>query len=250
MLEIGCIRQNKIRYLFFLFFLKMTVTFYSINVTANVPITIKCAIATGYPPYQYTENGTPQGIDTKLIHLMNKHSQDLKIEIHPMLWSDAMATLSFTNKLDCIFGMEINESRSKRFLFTKPLYTRNSSLFVLADSKYKKLTDLYDLKVSSDEDSLLHDELYQMKKFRLVKVYTKEDAFKKLVTKETAAAIFPERIGIYFSKKTKTDLRILKKAKTSTNVSIATKSENLQKSFNDILAKLPKSEVQKILNNF
>lgn len=228
----------------------MTVAFVSIKVTASEPLTIKCAIATGYPPYQYTENGIPQGIDTKLIHLINKHSQDLKIEIHPMLWSDAMATLSFTNKLDCIFGMEINETRGKRFLFTTPLYSRDSSLFVLDDSKYQKLEDIYDLKVSSDEDSLLHNELYQMKKFRLVKVYTKEEAFKKLASKDTAAAIFPERIGIYFSRKSKVELRILKKAKASTNVSIAIKSENLQKRLNYILAKLPKSEVQKILNNF
>lgn len=250
MLEIGCIKQNKRISFLFSFLFIITVTFYSIDVTASNPLTIKCAIATGYPPYQYTENGIPQGIDAKLIHLINKHSKDLQIEIHTMLWSDAMATLSFTNKLDCIFGMEINETRSKRFLFTHPIYTRDSSLFVLADSKYNKLSDLYDLIVSSDEDSLLHDELFQMRKFRLVKVYTKEEAFKKLVSKKTAAAIFPERIGIYFSRKSKVELRILKKAKTSTSVSIAIKSDNLQKRLNHILAKLPKSEVQKILNNF
>lgn len=256
MLEIGCIRLNNFiplltYFLTFSFSISMIAeTFTTKNVSASTQTTIKCAIATGYPPYQFTENGVPVGIDVQLINLINKFSPDLKIEIYPMLWSDAMATLSFTDKLDCIFGMEINVSRSKRFLFTMPLYTRHSSLFVLADSHYKKLSDIYDLKISSDEDSLLHDELFHMKKFRLVKVNTKEEAFKKLVAKEISAAIFPEQIGLFFSKKSKVKLRILKKANTPTNVSIAIKSENLQTRLNRILSNIPKSEFQKILNNY
>ncbi|MCK6596187.1 MAG: transporter substrate-binding domain-containing protein [Bacteriovoracaceae bacterium] len=247
MQEIDFIKQNKfLSYLLFFSFL----TFSCLNVQASSIKKIKCAIATGYPPYQYLENGVPSGIDSQLIALINKYNQKMKIEIHPMLWADAMATLSYTNKLDCIFGMEINDTRKKRFLFTRPVYSRESSLFVLASSSFKNLESLSDQKISSDEESELHRELSSFKKYRLIKVDTKEDAFLKLVSGKTAAAIFPERIGRYFSQKSKIELRIVRKAKSSTGVAIAVKTIELQNEMNQILNKLPQSEIQKILNNF
>lgn len=211
----------------------------------------QCAIAMGYPPFQYVEEQIPKGIDVKIIELFNKYNKnEFKVLIVPMLWSDAIASLNFTKKLDCIWGMEITLNRQQMFLFSSTLYERNSVLVSLKDSRYKKLDDLDGKMISSDEDTLLNDELKKMSKFRLIKVDTKEKAFDKLVSKKIAAAILPSKVANYFAKKKQIDIQILKSERQGAAVAVAAKSAEIAGMLEKGIKRIPKSEITKILNQY
>ena len=222
-----------------LFYILFAQNLFAKNVTV-----LNCAIATGYPPYQYLENNKPAGIDVQWIEVFNHYNKEhIQIKINPMLWNDAIAYLSFTKKIDCIWGMEINQEREKKFKFASTLYKRYSTLFVLASSKYKTRQDLEGEVISGDHGSRLNEELELNKAYRIIRVNTKEEAFDKLITNTVKASILPKDLGLYFSKSKKVKLRIIEQDNIGSPVSVAAKDPDIVKQIQEGVNRIPKEKL-------
>mgnify|MGYP000144378629 CR=1 FL=1 len=221
------------------------------SVFAKEPKTLTCFIAKGFPPFQFEdEKNVVRGIDVEIAKLFNKYNTEgIKVELRAMKWSDAIGTLLYTNRGDCIWGMEITKKRVKLFEMTMPLYERVSTLFVLKKSDYKSIDELQNKIIGDDKDSDMSNYL-KSKDLRVAVVKTKEESFKSLMSGKFAAISAPYRVGIYLSKKLKTPIRVLKKHKKGRGVSVATKSEDIRKLIESGLKEIPKHELDKALKSY
>ena len=193
-------------------------------------LALECAISVGYPPFQYTIENFPAGIDNRIVQEFNRTSS-IKIKLTPMIWDEALSQLFFTKKIQCVFGMEINDARDQRYLITKPIYQRRSALFVLADSDISSLDDLIGKKIATDLDSQLETELKKSKKYRDIRfasTQSKAESLIQLKSKTVKAAIMPERVGLYLARELGVEIKILHKAKIPTRVGIALNKDNLE----------------------
>jgi polar amino acid transport system substrate-binding protein len=69
-----------------------------------------CDIAQGYPPYQFQdETGKPTGLDVDVLRLVFE-KLGKKMTIQQDKWDTIVGNLCFGD-LDCVSGMEINETR-------------------------------------------------------------------------------------------------------------------------------------------
>ncbi|MCJ8317336.1 transporter substrate-binding domain-containing protein [Idiomarina sp.] len=86
-------------------------------------------LATGYPPYQFSENGDIVGFDvdvTKAVfNYLNK-----EYTLHQHDWDNVVSLLRF-GELDMAMGMEQTTIRQQYFDFSSPYYNRVTTLFVL-----------------------------------------------------------------------------------------------------------------------
>lgn len=226
---------------------KVIFTFLIFLATSSVQAQVKiitCAIAEGYPPFQYVEKGEVNGFDVETIKLFNKYNAGkIEILIKPMPWTDALAALTFTKRVDCVWGMEQSHSRKERFYFTRSLYHRYSSLFVLSGNNINSVDDLNKQIISGDDGAPLHEEFLKEKKFRIIKVNSKEEAFKKLVAKESKAAIMPKRVGEYLAKIHDVKVSILKTSQITSPVGVASNSEAIKNLIQEGLDRIPVNEL-------
>ncbi|EQC46011.1 ABC transporter, substrate-binding protein, family 3 [Bacteriovorax sp. Seq25_V] len=162
---------------------------------------VTCGLSTGYPPYQYVENGVPHGIDAEIIKLYNLKF-DTDIGITQNNWDALVSSFYFRGEPVCLMGMEITEKRDQRFAFSEVLYYRESVLFVLSSSKISSFTDLKDKVISGDKDSRLDNFLKAHEEFdiRLKYFQTKEKAFQNLISGKVSGVIAPLRVGKYLLK--------------------------------------------------
>lgn len=212
----------------------------------------KCAISIEYPPYQYIEKGELKGLDVDLINLYNKHTDD-QITIIPLKWQEAVSTLFHTKDLDCIWGMEITKSRKERFKLTQPIYQRLSTLIAKKSFPYENLESLSFKIIARDEDSSIDKYIFSNSKtnnIRLRRVDTKEESIQLLNKDKVVAAILPEAVANFLSKKYKIDIKTLLKDKNPTNVGIAAKEAKVAKEIEANFSKLPNDEVLKIINKY
>lgn len=104
------------------------VTSNTVFATHNKPYI--CGLSIGYPPYQFeTKNKKATGFDADVLRLVfNKAQKDMKIT--QMQWNDAVSLLYYSNELDCVGGMEINDKRKERFDFSTSYYSRKIVIFI------------------------------------------------------------------------------------------------------------------------
>ncbi len=79
---------------------------------------LRVQLAVDWPPYNYVENGSPQGFVNDYIQLL---AEKLGVEVEFVSgqnWSEYVDMLA-DNKLDCITNMTITPERKKRFLFSE-----------------------------------------------------------------------------------------------------------------------------------
>ena len=66
-------------------------------------------LATGYPPYQFTEGGQPAGLDIEIAGVLAK--EGLNFTMIQDNWDDVVAMLRNRAGMDIVGGMEINAER-------------------------------------------------------------------------------------------------------------------------------------------
>lgn len=212
---------------------------------------IVCAMAVGFPPFQFVENDSPAGIDVEILNAIVQKTH-FKIKIVQMHWSDVISKFNFTDDIDCIWGIERGPERDRRFLFSDTLYARSSTLFTLKDSKMKTIKSLKGHFVGADEDSHLNHELIKSS-IRLKKFKTKEESIEGLIKNEISAAIMPRYVGHHLAKKYKIELYEIKVSSHPSEVSIAFKKRDtvLLNEFNKLLNRDDiKFEIIKILERW
>jgi polar amino acid transport system substrate-binding protein len=160
--------------------------------------TVHIGAATGFPPYQYTLNGKPAGLDIELAEVAAKEA-GLTLVWTQAPWDDLTALLRLTQELDALTGMEKTGDRMDSFLIGRTLYSRRNLLFVLEkETKISRLEDLAGLAVARDKDAFSEavlDEKGLKADIRLVKSNSKEEAFAALVAGRVMAAFMPEAVG-------------------------------------------------------
>ncbi len=213
-------------------FVCLSVIIFSILVTTKSVSAndLVCGIATGFPPYQFQEQGRVTGFDADVLRLVVSRTK-MNLNFLPEKWDDVINFLRF-GKIDCITGMEINELRRRVFDFTTVYYHRHDVVFVRTDNKsIQILDDLYGKKITGDRHSFV--ETYWKKKgikhkMRIMQTENKQQAMQLLYDKDTVAAIMPKLVGLYLATQLNFNVKILEHPDPGSPVAIAVKKGNTE----------------------
>ena len=172
----------------------------------------RVGVATGFPPYQYSVEGKPLGLDVELTAVISREAGlDLVWDQRP--WDDVVALLRVSRDLEAVAGMEMTGDRNQLFRFSQTLYTRKNLLFLLAGTPgIATLEDLKGLAVTGDRDAYLEEVLEARglkDAVRLVRTDSKERAFHLLVDGRVSAAIMPEAVGWTLARQAGVQVRAL-----------------------------------------
>lgn len=189
-------------------------------------------IAEGFPPYQFKDlDGSITGFDADVIRLVFE-KMDVGHKIEQMKWADIIGTLSFTDKLDCVPGMEINNIRKKNFDFTSPYYERKTALFTLAtNTTINRLEDLVGKTIAGDKGSYLEAQLESLgikKNIRIKQTKSKEQSMLLLESGSISAVMAPKEVGFYLANKLNININMVVEAEQGSPVAIAVNKGNEQ----------------------
>ncbi|OHD11249.1 MAG: hypothetical protein A2086_01365 [Spirochaetes bacterium GWD1_27_9] len=220
--------KNKIN----IFLIVIFLLFVSLNIFSLEKDTYLCGLATGYPPYQYVnEKGETSGIDADVVRLIFDKLKK-KVVFQQQSWDDVVAILRFSDKIDCIGGMEVSDVRKEHFDFTISYYERNIALFILeTNTSIKEVKDLAGLVITGDRQSFVERKLEAeglKDKIRIKQTQSKEDSFKLLKTGEVVGVIAPKAVGLYLAKKMGIKVRFLQDPDPGSPVAIAVKKGNTE----------------------
>lgn len=163
---------------------------------------LRCAVAQGYPPYQFqAEGGDPAGIDVDVItEICKRMGLELQIEQGP--WNDMVALLR-QGRVDCVSGMEINEKRMRIFDFSSLCYSRKSAVFTRQENEFiKSLNDLKGMVIAGDRQSDVEKRLTEIGLYSRIRIrHTKSKAISMqyLENGEVVAVIVPKAVGFYLA---------------------------------------------------
>lgn len=209
-------------------FLLFQACFLVIKAGPVFPDELVCGVATGYPPYQFQENGLVTGFDADVARLVFSRL-NMEFRFKQEKWDDVFALLRL-GEIDLIVGMEINEARKPFFEFSKEYYHRHDVVFIRADNNdVKSVEDLYEQIITGDRHSSV-EILWQKKgikeKIRIMETESKETSMKLLYEGKTKAAIMPEAVGYYLAKQIGLNVKILDSPDQGSPVAIAVKKKN------------------------
>lgn len=184
-----------------------------------------CGIASGFPPYQFTDdNGKPTGLDYEVAVLVFK-STGINVEFIQTNWDDILFSLAHkTGKIDMLCGTEITAERLKIFDFTIPYNKRYAAIFTLKNSEIIGISDLYGKKVAGDRHSAFEKYLSDVgnkSKIRIIHTVSKEVSFLKLKEGSVTAVIAPIEVGYYICKNMGIEVRILEERHEGADVGLA-----------------------------
>lgn len=213
-----------------LVFLLFQVCFIILTQCYAFPKDLVCGIATGYPPYQFQENGMVTGFDADVARLVFSRL-NLKFRFMQEKWDDVIAMLRL-GEIDVIVGMEINELRKPFFEFSKEYYHRHDVVFIRADNMdIKRVEDLYGQIITGDRHSsveIIWEKKGIKEKIRVMQTESKEKSMKLLYEEKTKAAIMPEAVGYYLAKQIGLSVKILDSPDPGSPVAIAVKKKNTE----------------------
>lgn len=167
-------------------------------------------VATGFPPYQFEENGQPVGFDVDMARAMAE-----RLHMTPVFYQDAWDTVLNQLRLkhiDCIAGMEINPFRAALFNLSDAYTLRHDVLFVREDSPFRRVEELYGQVLTGDRHSfieLLWKHEGNHTRFRIMQTRTKEEAMHLLKEKTIKGAIMPFQVGRYLAQRADVEVRVL-----------------------------------------
>ncbi|NMC78601.1 MAG: transporter substrate-binding domain-containing protein, partial [Chloroflexi bacterium] len=114
-----------------------------------------------YPPYEYLENGQPQGFNVELIQAVGEvMGFDVTIRLGP--WSEVRQQLE-NGEIDIISGMYYSPERDQRVDFSTPHTLVSSGLFVRSGSPIHSLEDIRGKAVIVQRGDFMHDYLLSEK---------------------------------------------------------------------------------------
>ncbi|WP_319466615.1 transporter substrate-binding domain-containing protein [uncultured Pseudodesulfovibrio sp.] len=188
-----------------------------------------CGIAQGYPPYQFQNDaGEPVGLDVDVLKLVFE-KMNKKVIFRQDKWNNIVANLCYGD-LDCVGGMEVNQTRRSCFDFTTPYYSRRITVFVLADNN--DIQNIQDLKwqtIAGDRHSFV-EQLFKkqglMKQIRIFQTKSKDESMRLLKEGTVAAVIAPRAVGSYLAKKYEINVRMLEYSDQGSPVALAVKKGN------------------------
>ncbi|KPD22054.1 transporter substrate-binding domain-containing protein [Idiomarina zobellii] len=183
-------------------------------------------LATGYPPYQFAENGELTGFDvdvTKAVfNYLNK-----EYTLHQHDWDNVVSLLRF-GELDMAMGMEQTTIRQQYFDFSSPYYNRVTTLFVLDnESSPESVRGLVGKRISGDRHSVLEAHLQDIgldNAIRINQASSKAEAMNQLAMGEVEAVIMPEAVGRYLAKQLDINVRVLWQPDINVPVGFAVKA--------------------------
>ena len=182
-----------------------------------------CGITTGFPPYQFLEEGQPAGFDAEVMRLAAARA-DLDLRFEVPRWDDLLQYLR-QGQIDCITGMEITSPRREMFDFTAPYYERTNAVFVRAEDTWiQEVEDLFHQRITGDRQSDI-EELWLTEdrrgSIRIQQTETKREAMQLLADRLTLAAIMPRGVGFYLADEMGVPVRILFTHPRGTPVALA-----------------------------
>ena len=199
---------------------------------------LSCGVATGFPPYQFTLDGEPAGLDVDVARAVcARLGKEASFEQRN--WDDIVSMLLF-GRIDLVAGMEVNDFRYGYFEFSTSYAKRHDAVFVLENSTVKDVEGLFGRVITGDRHSFveLHwkeQGIYQ--NIRVMQTGTKEEAMALLAQGKTEAAIMPLEVGRYLAWEQEVEVRVLINPDPGSDVAFALRkgqSELLQK-INDAL---------------
>lgn len=184
---------------------------------------LTCGIATGFPPYQYSEGGQTMGFDADVINLvMARLGWHCRFMQAP--WDHVVNGLRY-GKLDLVVGMESGALRERYFDFTRSYIARKSVIFVSTErSEVTRLEELYGQFIAGDRTSLIEQVWTDQGlrgRFRMRELESKAESMQLLKTGEVQAAIMPLEVGLYLSRRQEVPVRVLAEPQAETPVAIA-----------------------------
>lgn len=189
---------------------------------------LTCGIATGFPPYQFSEHGQVKGFDADVIDLVMKQTgRQCRFVQAP--WDQILNGLRY-GKLDLVVGMETSALRIRYFDFTRSYIARKSVIFVNADrSGVTRQEELFGQFIAGDRSSLIEQVWTDQglhSRFRIRELESKSESMQLLKTGEVQAALMPLEVGIYLSRLQQVPVRVLAEPQAQTPVAIAVMKGN------------------------
>lgn len=165
--------------------------------------TIKFAGDYNHPPYEYIdENGSFKGFNIDIINAI-ANEMDLKIEIIPMEWKDAVLALD-NNEVDGIIGMSQNEERLAKYNFTSPTVINEQVIFARKDIVHiNELDDLEGLRVAYQQNDYNESLILGVPHVVTFPKNDQEDALAALGNGEVDAALANKLVGLYHLQRNK-----------------------------------------------
>ena len=183
---------------------------------------LRCGVASGFPPYQFSQDGEPAGFDVDVARAVCG-----RLGLTPRFeqgdWDNIVNLLRFGN-LDVIVGMEVNAFRGELFDFSAPYSTRHDAVFVLANSSASREEDLFGGVVTGDRHSFV--ELHWQERgihrnIRVTQTGTKAEAMQSLADGRSLAAIMPLEVGRHLARERGLAVRVLLEPDPGSDVAIA-----------------------------
>lgn len=201
-----------------------------------------CGITTGFPPYQFLEDGRVSGFDADVIRLAAARAGlDLRFEV--ARWDDLLNYLR-QGQIHCITGMETTSQRRDLFDFTSAYYERTNVVFVRAEDVWiQSVEDLFHQRITGDRQSDI-EELWAAEgrrgNIRIQQTDTKREAMGLLADRLTVAAIMPQGVGLYLADEMDVAVRILFTHPQGTPVALAVRKgdRELRETLNGALQEL------------
>ncbi len=190
----------------------------------------EAGMATGYPPFQFSQDGEPAGFDVDVVRaVFNYLGKDLNL--HQYDWDNVVSLLRY-GELDLAIGMESTEARQAYFDFSQPYYHRLATLFVLdQESSPESVRKLVSKRISGDRHSVLEQYLTELglhNAIRIQQADSKKEAMTQLAIGEVEAVIMPEKVGLYLADEIGVNVRILWQPQIRVPVSFAVKTNNTE----------------------
>ncbi|MDV6316159.1 transporter substrate-binding domain-containing protein [Idiomarina sp. HP20-50] len=183
-------------------------------------------MATGYPPFQFNQDGEPVGFDLDVTRAIFNYLQK-DLSLHQYDWDNVVSLLRY-GELDVAIGMESTAFRQAYFDFSQAYYHRIATLFVLdQDSSPSAVRQLVGKRISGDRHSVLEQHLKELglsNAIRIEQADSKNAAMAQLAAGEVEAVIMPETVGRYLANEMNLPIRILWQPDIKVPVSFAVKS--------------------------
>ncbi|RUO71682.1 transporter substrate-binding domain-containing protein [Idiomarina ramblicola] len=213
--------------------MRLLPTFFAVSLLLNVSVPAsghadEIGMATGYPPYQFNQDGEPVGFDVDVTKAVFNHLQK-EFNLHQYDWDNVVSLLRY-GELDIAIGMESTSVRQTYFDFSQPYYHRLATLFVLdQDSSPESVRKLVGKRISGDRHSILEQHLKELglhNAIRIQQADSKKESMAQLAVGEVEAVIMPEQVGLYLAKEMGIGVRILWQPEIRVPVSFAVKAGN------------------------
>ncbi len=149
-----------------------------------------------YPPYEFTENGTPTGFNVDLVNAVATEI-GYKVEFVAAPWTDVREMLA-NGEIDILAGMFQSEQRDIFIDFSTPYLAVTNAVFVREDSDITEIDQIQDKEILVERGDLLHEWLLEQGISRtIIPVANTTEALTLLASGQYDCAVLSKYQGLY-----------------------------------------------------